>query len=885
MSAAESLAAERADCTSAPAGGAPGLAVAPERVSTGTIWRGAYQVGPSCGEPQGRWFTATQTDTGENVWLRVDSNATAADREQLWPVLSALDSPHLQRALEAHSGVERVEVWRAPGAPSLREWRKEHGAPDREDIRHFVRQMTAALELLHAQGVGHFALHPENIFARPGETSPQFGLGGLAAVQRVAQTELIPIAVDLLYAPPEAAGLFKHSPGPLLLAWDWWALGRVLQELILGQHVLLLVPDELHRIPPRSRMQMAEALLFERDIGSLRAGAVELMPRLDPDTTRLLHGLLTGAPEGRWSGAEVREWLAGARPSEHYAQSRHQRFFRLGGRGYTAPEAAQLLRGPEHWQESAAHVFGAEEPGRLAHFLRNNRSHQKYLDQLEQAAKLTQAPALRGVPPEMIREIAAAIALVFISGGEFLWRGQPLAAALAAMLESSPDIHQTCTLLRAFGLPVVLELLKQHDSSAAERLESLVAAAGEAEILIARCGLPRGNPKEDLRDLWKLAAEPTAKLAAKVEELRQICACTTNPALEKIFSTPNPGRGTLVLLAWTGRTPPRYGFKTHPEMKARKLAQLSVEGLACAKILFWLRLERALAAGPLLFGSRWPILAGSLTVVLLLAVHVPGPAGLALGLVPFAALAALRFGLHRWQAHLVRQWTNARSWTWRDRIPRCRAEVNQLNGGNAGPATSTAIAAKLRDINREITRLAPPDPHPTVPWPPRHWGVWLAAIASWLALLLLGAGSVWRGLKHPPSWTAHTAAWHKAFHPEKNEKAVSPEDLKLAWPYKLQRNSPFPPLEIRVEGGFEPTAEQQAAATIRAHQELDRYKKETIDTLVAIHVPLEGDVVGLLLYDGRKGAFLGRKGVVIKFIPFAKQWLKIGDQYAIFVEP
>lgn len=883
---ADSLSADPADCPPPSAGPVvPADQPSPERVTVGECWQSLYQVHEALGESEGRWFRATRQATGETVWLRVSSRATAAGRNQLWATLQSLDSPHLQKPLEAHDGAERVEIWSAPPGPHLRRWRADHDTPRPDEIRTFVLQLSSALELLHAQGLGHFGLRPETVFVREDPNGPEFRLGGFDAVERFDQAELIPIAVDNLYAPPEAAGLFKHSPGPLLLTWDWWSLGRLVQDFILGRHVLTLAPDELLANPPRSRAQMAEALLFERDIGAYRAGAVEWMPALDAATELLLRGLLTSAREGRWGGEEVREWLAGETPKERYNQHRQQRFFRLDGRGHTPPEAAQLIRGPKHCAEMVAHVFGFEKPDRFAYFLHATRARHNFMEPLDQATKLPATAALKSTPAEVAHEVSAAVGLLMISGGEFLWRGQPLATAIPILLENAETIDQHCVLLRTLGQPVVLDLLKQQDSAAARQLDGLVKTATEAEALVARCGLRRLKPKPELTELWQLAWEQPQKLATQLEQLHAQYACTTNPHLEKIFSTPHPTRGMQVLLAWTGRDPQRHGYKTHPQVKAEKLAALTAQGRSLAQLLFWYRLERALAAGPLLFGSRWPLLGGSLTVVFLLAVHVPGPQGIALGLVPFTALALLRIGLNRWQGRLVQRWTQTtRPWTLRDSIPRCQREAKVLSDAHGLPVTLSGITAMLKRINHDIVELAKPDLHPPVAWPPRHWSAWLATAISWIALIGLTLGSAWRGVKHPPSWVAHTSAWEQTFHPKKPEKPIPPSEQKISWPYKLQLDSPFPPLEVRVEGVFDPTGAQYKAALVRAHQLIAPYKPETIEGLIAIHTQLEGELVGLLLYDGKKRTFMARNGVVIKFTPIAKQWLKIGDKFAIYIE-
>ena len=54
----------------------------------------------------------------------------------------------------------------------------------------------------------------------------------------------------------------------------------------------------------------------------------------------------------------------------------------------------------------------------------------------------------------------------------------------------------------------------------------------------------------------------------------------------------------------------------------------------------------------------------------------------------------------------------------------------------------------------------------------------------------------------------------------------------------------------------------------RALTQLKGDKPETIDCMLAIYVPFEGG--GLLRFDGKKGAFMGRNGVIINFVPMPK---------------
>lgn len=858
-------------------------AAKPARVTAGESWQGLYQVGPSFGVPAGRWFQAIRIRDNHEVWLRVSSAAASEARARVWQKLVQLDSVRMQRPIEAHEGVERVEVWEAPGAPTLRLWRQSAGAPGLREISAFVRQIAAGLEAIHAAGLGHFGLNLENIFVRSGGAGPEFVLGGFDAAELLEQEGLVPITVDPFSAPPEAAGLFKHTPGAGLAAWDWWSLGRTVQEYLLGFHVIALLSAADRARLPRDLPAQAEALLFERDTGTLHAGAVELMDGLDPAANLLLRGLLTGARDGRWGGAEVRAWLAGEKPDDRYELPRTEQLFRWQGKGYTVPEAAQLLRGPEHWREAAVQVFEADQADTLAFFLRETRAHKQAHERVQGVVQILRTPALRTYPEAVLREVAAALALHALAGGDFLWRGLPLSAVrLRAMLGRADQAEQARAGLGALASPVMGKMLQMQDPVAGQLLETLVGSATEAEGLVVRNSFVKPGAKQELAELWLLALEPDSVLAKEHARLRENFACSTAPALEKMFAAPQPTRGMLVVLAWAGRNPARHGFLTHEEMRLRRQAELAERGRQLAKSIFWLRLERVLRAGPLLFGPPWLLAAGWLALMLVLAVHVPGFSGVVLGLLPVAGLAVVRLGASWWQARVMRRWVpEAGAWTWRDGRNRCQAEAAALAERHGLPVTLAAATKLFAEIESETRSLARPGSVEPLPRSPRHLAGWLAVTVSWIAAAGLTAGSAWRAVQHPPSRAAHLAAWQALWPSPPAASSAKSGDTKISWPYREPLD---PPYEITVQGAFTPTGAQLSEAIARGRAFVQGYKPETIISYIAIYVPLEDGYGGLLLFDGKRGVMMGRNGVRINFVPLPKSWLQIGDQRALFIE-
>jgi len=131
--------------------------------------------------------------------------------------------------------------------------------------------------------------------------------------------------------------------------------------------------------------------------------------------------------------------------------------------------------------------------------------------------------------------------------------------------------------------------------------------------------------------------------------------------------------------------------------------------------------------------------------------------------------------------------------------------------------------------------------------------------------------------------TAHVKVWENLFTsaPKEKVKPKEPPTTQISWPYRAPKETPF---EIVTHGPFNPDSAQSKYASERAQALLKAYKPETIDSLIAVYVPTEGANGGLLLYDGKKAAFMGRNGVLINFVPLPKMWMEIGDQRALFIE-
>ncbi|HLP26161.1 MAG TPA: hypothetical protein VK477_10815, partial [Acidobacteriota bacterium] len=310
-------------------------------------------------KPLGAGFVATDVTSMDEVYLHARPiDDTTPARREAWERLARLPADTLVGALEAHEeNGWRYEISALPGGMSLREWMSAHQMGVAE-IETLVRQLAAQLEALHENGIVHLRVQPQSIFVDDDGHGLHVRLGGLEAATLHSQTDLIPIAVNPYYAPPEAAGLFKHKPGPELCAWDWWGVGRVVQDIIHGGHVYgLLFERDVSKEPPELRAR-AEAALLDRDPSGVRAGAVELLPDAVSHRLRtLLRGLLAGSRDGRWHGDQVLHWVQRENVADRYDLPRDARLFRWGRRSFTVAEAAEFFLQPDYAFDGVQQLF------------------------------------------------------------------------------------------------------------------------------------------------------------------------------------------------------------------------------------------------------------------------------------------------------------------------------------------------------------------------------------------------------------------------------------------------------------------------------------------------------------------------------------------------
>ncbi|MFC3998666.1 protein kinase [Nocardiopsis sediminis] len=138
----------------------------------------------------------------------------------------------------------------------------------------------------------HTDVKPENLLVRSLDP-PVFALTDFGGAVRATMSRVYGgLAITEDYAAPEVVEGRREAPAA------WWSLGVMVHEMMTG------------RRPERGENWLT-ARSTEVDVSAIADDAWRLLAR----------GLLTPAPSARWGHAEVRQWLAGERPSLVKARS------------------------------------------------------------------------------------------------------------------------------------------------------------------------------------------------------------------------------------------------------------------------------------------------------------------------------------------------------------------------------------------------------------------------------------------------------------------------------------------------------------------------------------------------------------------------------------
>lgn len=840
-------------------------------------------------------FIATDITSMEDVFLHARPvDDTTPMRRETWERLHQLAIEGLVAALEAHEeNGWRYEVSALPPGVPLREWMAAHqkGLPEIEAV---VRQLSAQLEALHENGIVHLRVQPTSLFIEDDGHGVHVRLGGLEAATLHTQTDLVPIAVNPFYAPPEAAGLFKHKPGVELCAWDWWGLGRVAQEIVHGGHVYgLLFERDVTGEPPELRAR-AEAALLERDPSGVRAGAVELLPdSVSPRLRSLLRGLLASSRDGRWHGHQVQHWVQGEHVPDRYDLPRDARLFWWGRRAFTVPEAAEFFLQPDYAFDGQRQFFPtrADEPtmrGFLAEIPALRAEHER----VEQILGYVESFAWQTLPLNARRAAIAAVAWRALAPAGYAaapavqrWRLD--AAGLQEMFSDAPPA-EALAFARVLSTGPYRRAVEALDAAAGRVLALLAGAGMEAlQDAAARGWIAATDDQAQARLLW-FAFEPDKDLAARRDRLRGAYATAADPALAELLAKDKPSRPELMLLAFAGEHAREFGFVTHAEWNARRATELTRRADQLRAAIFWQRTARVLAAAPGLLG-RWPAFLAVWAAPIVLA--AAARAWLWAG-----ALAALALGL-RWIARaglnglLADHAREVPPWTWRDGPARATraARENREALEPAQRANPVAAFAAVCDEIRALNLKTAPVPAP----PSRLAGFWLASLVA-NAVPVAFCVLPWLGVDFAPRPPAPVLVRHA---PARSpEDTTAPKDGALyeifddgfgrrrRGPLRAWDVAPEAPQAVSVLRVNPASAAQRAYARVGAELLLEPYPRKDLKVTIAVPVPAQGEWA-VVLYDTDDRELADRRTFFLREAPAEKRWYWLGNRRVVYLGP
>ena len=863
----------------------------------GQRWR-EFQIGDQIESDNGWCYHAVNVGMLEDVEVRIfPANEQAAIRSQAWRELQSLEMPGLHKGIDAfEEGGFRYEISQALPKTTLREWASCRQA-SLDDVQVLVQQISDVLIAIHDRGMVHLNLRPDTIFILSEEAGLHVMIGGLEHVTTYNQPGLIPVPVDPFFAPPEAAGLAKHSPGAALRAWDWWSLGRIMQGLILGRHVLSLVFNrDVSRPTPELRAR-AETHLLERDPQAPRAGAVELMPPMNQRLTDLLRGLLTSSRSGRWGTDEVIRWLRQQPVKDRYRLGRNEELFAWKDRVFTIEEAAEFFSREENWADGETNLFDKDDAMTLVSFVGERPEYSQLRERIDELRKFLQIPAWKDLPAK-VRQTAITSAAWLLLGGEdgkLMLYGHRVDAPCIKGLFARGLVADGVAMVKALTALPFVQMIEQADPDAARLLSTLAGmVSGETVAKAVTEGWLNLENPADYASLLLLAMDPERKLLDLCAGLKEKFACSRQKQIEHLLKQPKRTRVELVLLAFTAARPERYGYVTHGDWNHERFEALKARGARLVGGLFWLRLGQAQKTGYILHGP-WKIVLGIWIGVAVVAGWPSGFARLPLWVIgAVVGGVSLRLAAEKWLTFLIRKKNPlAAPWESSPKDSRCLQEARIALAGEDLALTAVAISGELDAILANVAQLdLKPAPAPLAR-PGFILPVWIGTFAGWAMLMTLLIAGHWNHFKAKPEAipepsTTAAMAIEKAMTaapadvtPTAEERFFSDSKKPLErWSVAKPATAPVVPLAKVKSAG----SDEVAAALIDGQRLLLAYQQSSIDAIIAVPVGGTGaKSPGLMLYDGRNRRVIGHQVLLPSQLPVEKSWFEVNKLKVFYV--
>ncbi|MFA5264754.1 MAG: hypothetical protein WC378_13105 [Opitutaceae bacterium] len=841
----------------------------------GGIWCEKWKVDADFpGAREDSAWLVTEVESGRRARMAAARTTDPKDMEA-WERLALCESPRLVSPLDARvSGDRRFEVYSVPDGPTLASKLPKLGPVPMATLKNWIKDVADALESLHNCSLVHCHLSPEHLFLVNEGGAQRLIVSGLEGLVCSDRSGMVSIEVDPFYAPPESAGLFQHECSEMLKAWDWWSLGRIVQELVLGRHIIEHMLDTQLTKTALEEKDFAEKLLMERAHGETKAGAVEAMPPMDKHVDLLLHGLLSRCRDARWGIDEVREWLLGGSPKQRYHLPRNELLFRWKNHAYTVPEMAEILQTSGNWEEAKKQVIDKDTPGTFAHFICNHPVLAPCAKKLDDALALFMASDLRSYAMPIKSEIVLSVALQKLSGGSLVWQGRKVDSANLRDMLLEDTSGTTLSCVQAFTVASVLMPLEKEDFQAYRTLNEGARLAAKAIQRATKSDWMKAGGVNGTSRIWRMSFESPTAWAEARQHLSAVFACSDQKEVQDIFENPHPDAEEALLLGWMLPSADRYGFVPNEVWAHRMQSSLTDRAKHLSEALFWHRMARTLQSGAFWFGNLLLILGAWVALGALIALAWPGPDYLPAAFLPLGLALCMRLSLRWIMPGFIEGHVRDARWGFFDGTGRCLREYSKATDKEVKPGE---LLQQLREINAKLASLTHIHPAPRlIPEPPHFLDLRLLAYSSWIFLIVPAVFALVE-LHRTPDIRWHVAdAWTPE--EEKHLEWLPPEPtVKMEFPFEAPSN----PKSIKIISEDTATKLQAKAAQRKGAYYAQDYRPEDIGALILVRIP-DNAHYAFMLYDPKSGKVVSNRIIHLRSILPRRVFVRV-DKYTVWV--
>jgi hypothetical protein len=506
-------------------------------------------------------YRGTRLDDGTQVFVKHQWRQRSKHRASILEKLLACDHVGCVRLLDFDVTDRPIEIYEwVDGVPFAHVLRSDIVFTEAQ-IREIVRALAEALQYLHVHaGTAHRDVKPSNILVtEPNE--PRIKLADYGVMTLVEAGGATTFAGTKKYAPPEA--LRWSLSRSELMAYDWWSLGRVVQEIADGVHpydrIALRFADR--DVDPDQMDAVWSDVLSEQSRATYgRAGQVE---QSSPAWRGLLRGLLTTDREKRWGYAETLRWLAGETLPDAYDES--------SGASWSGSAAdavlGEILRlcQPENWEDACR--IGVESTGVIGQVRTsdNKRARTRLLEADKAYDALVDAGAA-----DVAEEVFTALALRAVGGDRvpLTLRGCELEPELLVSFAAAGKPRMD-RMFWAFMRPEVVRVMTSLSPDMGARFADMAARYRAVTDVLE-------SWKTDKKLLAQTAAIAVCALQSRTENEAQIdnakkfLASSANRMIDDAFRNAGRGDAQAAALVFTFERAADFRYDTVASVERRE---------------------------------------------------------------------------------------------------------------------------------------------------------------------------------------------------------------------------------------------------------------------------------------------------------------------------